>query len=64
MHGFVLDVKAFGFKACFFEVVEGLNKAFVVGGVSNKWKVLFVSNGFEGGTSTTVPVLVVMGVSN
>ena len=44
MHGFVLDVEKFGFKACFFEVIDGTNEAFVVGCVRSKWKILFASD--------------------
>ena len=48
MRGFVLDVEMFGFKECFFEVVNGANKAFVVGGVGGKWKILFASDSLGG----------------
>jgi len=55
VHGRVLDVEMFGFKACFFEVVKGLDEAFIVGGVRGERKVLFASNGF-GGDTTSAPV--------
>ena len=31
--------------------MEGLDEAFIVGGVRGKWKVVFASNGFGGGTT-------------
>ena len=51
VHGFSLDVEMLGFKACFFEVSEGLDEAYIVGGLRSKWKVLFASNSFGGSTS-------------
>ena len=48
MHGFIFDVKMFGFNACFFEVVKSADEAFGVGGVGGKWEVLFASNSWFG----------------
>ena len=51
VHGFIFDVETFGFDACFFEVVEGVDEAFIAGGVRSERKVLFGSKGFGSGTS-------------
>ena len=59
VHGFIFDIETFGLEACFFEVVESEDEAFIVGGVRGERKVLFASNGF-GSRILPVPV----GVSN
>ena len=51
MNNFVFDVETFRFKAWFFEVVDGLDEAFVAGCIGSKWKVLFASDYFGGVTS-------------